>query len=120
MKTRGSRFLAGLLLMGFSAFDFLVISAPYPVSGLRFSNYLTDMVEEMPVWFLFGVVLFLAGCGLMIVGVVSRDPPQFRPSPVQMDLTRANLEPWKPPTETKPPAEIDKNAITGPGSSDIQ
>jgi hypothetical protein len=115
MNTRIGRFIGGLLCAGIGGFILLVTNiALYPPSGLQLKDFVADMVERAPFALLFVVMFILAGCVLMIWGVVSRDPTPIRPDPVQLDFARANLEPWNKP------AQAETDAVTRPDCSDIQ
>jgi hypothetical protein len=112
MNSRIHLFLSGFVLAVIADSTFL-LGAASTVSGLRFSDFVADMVHGSPLGFV-GVAMFLGGCVMMIWGVVSQDTTPIHPNPNELDLARANLEPWGKP------AQPDPDAITRPGSSDIQ
>ena len=116
MKTRHGRFFAGLGLMMGGELLFIMLSCAGPVSGTPgFGSYLLAMVMAGLREPVFGVLLFVdvaaivGGAVLMIWGVISQNPKILRAIPALIDLARTNLAPWLRP-----------DAITGPGSSDIQ
>jgi hypothetical protein len=126
MKTRHGRFLAGLSLMLGGEWFFLmlllamILSAGSPLYNevnisVGFGGYLLAMARYGLSEPVLGVLLFLdlavivAGAMLMIWGVISQNPKNMRAIPALLDQARMNLAPWLRP-----------DAITGPGSSDIQ
>jgi hypothetical protein len=115
MKTRHGRFFAGLGLMLGGEWFFIMLSASTPSSASGVGGFLWAMVRAGLSEPVFGVLLFLdvaaivAGAVLMVWGVISQNPKIMRAIPALIDLARTNLAPWLRP-----------DAITGPGSSDIQ
>lgn len=121
MNARLQWFTCGLFLAAAGEFLIWFSTVLAAIDCYLWKDYFADMARAardhnlIALCLLSAIAAFLAGCGLMIWSVVfARSVPDFRAKPLQIDLARNNLEPWKIPA----PAESD--AVSRPNSSDIQ